>query len=99
MARAAGSDVFIGWISFTAPGITHDRGDDPIESVKRRLQAPEAAPRKCRLSAGVTLRHGLYLMVGRCPQVCATVYNWCLEGRRSAVRHQPENPLSSWLPS
>src|SRR5262249_20053179 len=63
MARAAGSDVVIGWISFTPPGITNDRGDDPIESVKWWLQAPEAATGKSRLSTGVTIRHVLPLTV------------------------------------
>jgi len=99
MARAAGSDVLVGWMSLTAPRIANDRGDDTIQGVKRRLQAPEAATGKCRFGEVVTIRHGLHLMVERFPKVCATVCNWCLEGGRSAARHQPANPFSSWLPS
>src|SRR5262245_3799543 len=99
MARAAGNDVLVGGISLTAPRIAHDRGDDPIQGVKRRLQAPEAATGKCRFGTVVTICHVLYLIAARVPQVCVTVCHGCLEGGRRAVRHQPANPLSSWLPS
>src|SRR4030095_11078769 len=99
MARAAGSHVLVGWISLTGPRIAHDRGDDSIQGVKRRLQAPEAATGKCRFDAMVTICHVLHLIAAHVPQVCVTVCHGYLEGGRSAVRHQPANPLSSWLPS
>src|SRR5262245_61551989 len=69
VARTAGSNVLVGGISLTAPGIAHDCGDDTMQCVERRLQTPEAATGKGRRGA----------------LVYATAYTWCREGDRSAV--------------
>src|SRR6266446_9077571 len=62
MPGAAGRDVLVHGIRLAAPGIAHDRCDDTIPCVKRRLQAPEAATRKCRPGEVGTIRHVLYIL-------------------------------------
>jgi hypothetical protein len=86
-------------VCLAAPGIANSRCDDTVQGVKQRLQAPEAATRKCRPGEVGTMRHVLYILVGHFPKVCATVCSRLAEGSHHSRERQPTNPLSEWLPS